>query len=224
MIGTDIDSRAPLRDLPAEEVRDRDVDSVLPETDGVLRFTKRVARSTALSRLNYVRTGVEINTGSVRDIPELRAAFLSFHQHHRALSRIALTEPDERAWTARVSTYEEYFADGRALLHLARLDGRCVGYAFTVLHPGSDDTFPLGAGYGELYTLAVLPEARGSGIGTALLDAVDAALADRAIQNLTVAVMTQNEPAIRLYRRRGLIPGELIMYRIGSSSSVTASQ
>ena len=27
--------------------------------------------------------------------------------------------------------------------------------------------------------------------------------------------MGQNEAAIRLYRRRGLIPGELIMYRIG---------
>ena len=171
-----------------------------------------------------MRVAVEINTGSVRDIPELRAAFLSLQEHHRGLSAIALTEPDERAWTARVSTYEEYFADRRALLHVARLDGGCVGYAFTVLHPGSDDTFPLGAGCAELYPLAVLPEARGSGIGIALLDAVDAVLADRAIQNLTVAVMAQNEPAIRLYRRRGLVPGELIMYRIGSSSSVAAKQ
>jgi ribosomal protein S18 acetylase RimI-like enzyme len=171
-----------------------------------------------------VRTGVEISTGSVRDIPELRAAFLSLHEHHRALSLIALTEPDERAWTARVSTYEEYFAENRALLHVARLDGRCVGYTFTVVHPGSDDTFPLGAGYAELYTLAVLPESRRSGIGTALLDAVDEALADRAIPNLTVAVMPQNEAAIRLYRRRALIPGELIMYRISRSSPDTAKQ
>jgi len=169
-----------------------------------------------------VRAGFEINTGSVRDIPELRAAFLSLHKHHRALSRIALTEPDERAWTERVSTYEEYFAEGRALLHVARLDGRCVGYALTVLHRGSDDTFPMGAGYAELYTLAVLPAWRGSGVGTALLDAVDAALADRAIPNLTVALMSENEAAIRLYRRRGLLPGELIMYRIGSSSSDAA--
>lgn len=161
--------------------------------------------------------GVEIATGSVRDIPALRGVFLSLHEHHRGLSRVALTEPDERAWTERVSTYEQYFAENRALLHVARLDRRCVGYALTVLHPGSDDTFPLGAGYAELYTLAVLPEWRGSGVGTALLDAVDAALAERAIPNLTVAVMAQNEAAIRLYGRRGLIPGELIMYRIGQS-------
>ena len=79
----------------------------------------------------------------------------------------ALTEPDDRAWAERVRTYEQHFAADQALLRVARIEGRCVGYAFTVLHPGSDDAFPLGAGYAELYTLAVLPEARGLGIGTA---------------------------------------------------------
>lgn len=157
----------------------------------------------------------EIGPGSAADIPELKAAFLSLHDHHRALSAVAVTEPDDRAWAERIRTYEQGFAEDRALLHLARIGGWCVGYAFTVLHPGSDDTFPLGAGYAELYTLAVLPEFRGSGIGTALLDVVDAALADVAIPNLTVAVMAQNDAAIRLYGRRGLVPGELIMYRIG---------
>ena len=32
-------------------------------------------------------------------------------------------------------------------MHLALIEGQCVGYALTVLHPGSDDTFRLGAGY-----------------------------------------------------------------------------
>jgi ribosomal protein S18 acetylase RimI-like enzyme len=171
-----------------------------------------------------VGSAVDIIPGSVTDIPQLRDAFLSLHDHHRRLSAVALTEPHERAWTARVSTYEQYFAEGRALLHLARIEGRCVGYALTVLHPGSDDTFPLGAGYAELYTLAVLPDLRGSGIGSALLDAVDSALSIRAIANLTVAVMCTNEPAIRLYRRRGLIPAELILYRIGGTPSDVATQ
>jgi ribosomal protein S18 acetylase RimI-like enzyme len=156
----------------------------------------------------------EISRGSAADIPDLEAAFLSLHEHHRALSAVALTEPAERAWAERVRTYKQWFSENRALLHLARIAGRCVGYAFTVLHPGSDEWFPLGAGYAELYSLAVLPEVRGLGIGTALLDVVDAALAEAAIPNLTVAVMVQNDPAIRLYRRRGLVPGELIMYRV----------
>jgi ribosomal protein S18 acetylase RimI-like enzyme len=167
---------------------------------------------------------VEISAGSVGDIPRLREAFLALHAHHRRLSAVVLTEPDERAWAARVSTYEQYFAEGRALLHLARVDGYCVGYALTVLHPGSDDTFPLNAGYAELYTLAVLPGSRGSGIGSALLDAVDTALRNRAIANLTVAVMCANEAAIRLYQRRGFLPGELILYRIGGERSDVMTQ
>lgn len=149
----------------------------------------------------------EISPGTVADIPELKTAFLSLHDHHRALSAVKLTEPDDRAWTERMHTYEQYFAEDRALLHLARIGGKCVGYAFTVVHAGSDDTFPLAAGYAELYTLAVVPRLRRSGIGTALLDVVDAALNDSAIPNLTVAVMAQNDAAIRLYRRRGLVPG-----------------
>jgi ribosomal protein S18 acetylase RimI-like enzyme len=160
--------------------------------------------------------GYEISLGSEADIPQLKRAFLSLHDHHRALSVVAVTEPNDRAWAERARTYERHFAEARALLHLARVGGLCVGYAFTVLHGGSDDTFPLGAGYAELYTLAVVPERRGSGIGTALLDVVDAALRDASIPNLTVAVMPQNDAAIRLYRRRGLVPGELIMYRLGA--------
>jgi ribosomal protein S18 acetylase RimI-like enzyme len=140
-----------------------------------------------------MQAACDISTGSVQDIPQLRTAFVSLHDHHRRLSTIALTEPDKRAWTARASTYEQYFDEDRALLHLAWAGGDCVGYAFTVLHPGSDDTFPLGAGYAELYTLAVLRQSRGSGVGTALLDAIDGALADRAITNLTVAVMASTK-------------------------------
>lgn len=164
---------------------------------------------------------VAISVGSVDDIPQLREAFLSLHDHHRQTSLVALTEPDERAWKARAATYRQHFDEGRALLHVARIDGRCLGYAFTVLHEGSDDTFPLGAGYAELYTLAVLPGVRGEGIGTSLLDAVDAELAARKIAHLSVAVMACNEAAIRLYRRRGLVAGELVMYRIGDGDAGT---
>lgn len=149
------------------------------------------------------------------DVPALKSVFLALHEHHRGLSAVALTEPDERAWAARAATYERQFAEDRAVLHIARSGGECLGYAFTIMHPGDEDTFPLRAGYAELYTLAVLPRARGAGIGTALLDAVDEALREAGVPNLTVAVMAGNEAAIRLYRRRGLVAGELIMYRIG---------
>lgn len=167
-----------------------------------------------------VDPGVEISIASAKVLPQLREVFLSLHDHHRRITGVPLTEPDERAWTARVSTYQQFFDQGQALLHVARADGGCVGYALTLLHAGSDDTFPLGAGYAELYTLAVLPRWRGNGVGSALLDAVDRALRERGVVNLTVATMCTNEAAIRLYRRRGLIPAELILYRIGAPGTV----
>jgi hypothetical protein len=44
-----------------------------------------------------VPAAVTITLGSVGDIPELREPFLALHEHHRRISAVALTEPDERA-------------------------------------------------------------------------------------------------------------------------------
>jgi ribosomal protein S18 acetylase RimI-like enzyme len=82
-----------------------------------------------------------------------------------------------------------------------------------VLHDGADDTFPLAPRYAELYTLSVAEGRRGAGIGSRLLDAVDAALADEGDPPLVVSVMVGNTGALRLYERRGLVPGELVLYR-----------
>ena len=60
------------------------------------------------------------------------------------------------------------------------------------------------------------PGWRGQGIGTLLLDFVDAELAARGISDLIVAVMIGNSDAQRLYERRGLRPAEIVLYRFGS--------
>ena len=164
----------------------------------------------------------------VTDVEIVRAGVERIDDLRRALPRAARPPPQsvgrraDRAGRPRlggpVATYTGHFSADRAILHLALRDGTPVGYAFTVLHDGSDDTFPLAPRYAELYTLAVAPEARRAGIGTALLDAVDATLNDLGITSLTVAVMADNEAAIRLYQRRGMVPGELILYRLGTAA------
>jgi ribosomal protein S18 acetylase RimI-like enzyme len=56
--------------------------------------------------------------------------------------------------------------------------------------------------------------ARGAGVGSALLDAVDEELAARGIIGLVIGVMEGNDGARRLYERRGLVPGWLQLYRV----------
>ena len=63
----------------------------------------------------------------------------------------------------------------------------------------------------------MLPEERGAGVGTALLDAVDrGARRARDVADLQVAVMAGNADALRLYERRGLRPAELVLFRFGA--------
>jgi hypothetical protein len=74
--------------------------------------------------------------------------------HHRGVSEIPLTEPDDRAaWSPRAATYAGFFGDSSAILHLAPRDGVTVGYVFTVLHDGTNDTFELAPRYADLLVL-----------------------------------------------------------------------
>ena len=58
----------------------------------------------------------------------------------------------------------------------------------------------------DLATLAVLPELQGQGVGSALLDRVDARLQELKIDDLVIDVVSTNIDAIRLYERRGAVP------------------
>jgi GNAT superfamily N-acetyltransferase len=106
-------------------------------------------------------------------------------------------------------------ASGEDVVLIAQRDGRAVGYAFLHLHHGPDDTWPVEGRWGEVVSLSVLPGERGSGIGTRLLDAVDAELEARGVHDLQVDVMAGNADALRLYQRRGLMPAELVLFRFG---------
>jgi ribosomal protein S18 acetylase RimI-like enzyme len=82
------------------------------------------------------------------------------------------------------------------------------------IEQGPDDTWPVNEQYAELDSLSVAPEERGH-IGGALFEAVESELSRRGVTDLVVAVMTGNAAAMRFYERRGLTPGELLLYRFG---------
>lgn len=155
---------------------------------------------------------VTVARAGVESVDDLHPLFLALHRHHRSVTDLPLVADDE-AWRARRATYRAWFAEGRALLFVARAGETPVGYALVVWHEGSDDTFPLAPRYAELFTLSVAEGARGAGVGGHLLDAVDEALAGEGDPPLAIAVMASNTDALRFYARRGVLPGELLLYR-----------
>jgi ribosomal protein S18 acetylase RimI-like enzyme len=158
---------------------------------------------------------IEIAAAGAERIDELEPLWLALHRHHRAVSAAPVVEDDDASWARRRAWYLEMLAGGEDVVLIAERDGRAVGYAFLHMHHGPDDTWPVGERWGEVVSLSVSPEERGAGVGTALLDAVDAELAARGVADLRVAVMAGNAAALRLYERRGLRPAELVLFRFG---------
>ena len=82
-----------------------------------------------------------------------------------------------------------------------------LGYAVWALEPTPwPATFVTSRDAAELHTLLVRPEARGQGIGSALLDDFEAWLVATGTTDAVIGVVPANARAIALYRRRGFEP------------------
>jgi ribosomal protein S18 acetylase RimI-like enzyme len=146
-------------------------------------------------------------------IDELRPLWLELHHHHARVSRVQPFVDDETSWIARRRSYVETYEHGGFGL-VAEDEHGLAGYAMVRIHEGPDDSWALEDRYGEVWTVVVAERTRGRGIGSALLDAVDAELERRGIRDLMIGVMEGNDAARRLYERRGLVPGWLQLYRV----------
>jgi ribosomal protein S18 acetylase RimI-like enzyme len=156
-----------------------------------------------------------IGIAGVERLPELRELWLSLHRHHRTTARAAIQPDDDLSWAICRAGYHELMSRGRGFVIVADDDAGPVGYAAVEIHDGPDDTYAGDDGRGEVLTLVVAESERGSGLGSALLDAVDAELAVRGISDQIIAVMDGNGAAQRLYERRGFTVAELILFRQG---------
>ena len=91
---------------------------------------------------------------------------------------------------------------GEAFVLVARKEAHVVGYAFVCIE-GPDPVWYTGDSHATLATLCVDQAERGNGIGGALLDAVDAELERRGVEDVEIGVDTGNVVAAELYERRG---------------------
>jgi GNAT superfamily N-acetyltransferase len=104
--------------------------------------------------------------------------------------------------------------NGTAAVFLAEDEGRAVGTATGAAY----DAAP---GEAHVYAMWVAPDARGAGVGRALLDAVARWARDRGDSRLQLQVTEANDPARAFYGACGFIEtGERVPLREGSELEV----
>ncbi len=128
--------------------------------------------------------------------------------HHRHLDGhdLPIRGADE-AWTMRHREYLTWLEDGSGLLLVARSGATSLPCGYVFLRTiSSGPTFEFGGLRGEVESLVVALEARGAGIGTALLQASREELRRLGCTYWSVSVMEANQGAIQVYERAGFRP------------------
>lgn len=123
-------------------------------------------------------------------------------EHHLSVGAAGLpTIPRSESWPLRRAHYERLASEAPGVsIWLASDAGSPAGYAL------AHEDYVSGSRAQILETLSVLPAARGTGLGSRLMDAVDEEALARGIRVAAVDVLGGNERARKLYLRRGYLP------------------
>jgi ribosomal protein S18 acetylase RimI-like enzyme len=149
--------------------------------------------------------------GTRDDLDALEPLWVSVHHRHRAtMPELEPYVDDATTWAVRRALYVDLLAKEDTVLLLARVEEELVGYGLAHVMPVQEtwvgDTWVTGPRIGEIESVAVLPAHRGWGIGPAILDGLEQALAAQGVRDLVLGVLPGNTRAIRLYERRGYRP------------------
>jgi ribosomal protein S18 acetylase RimI-like enzyme len=146
--------------------------------------------------------GITIETLGPADIEVVGPLWKALMDHVAALpDALVPVRPSDESWVLERAVMLEALA-GDAFVLVARRGGEAVGYAFVTID-GPDPVWYTGDSSAELAHLCVAEDERGNGVGSALLDAVDAELARRGVEDVEIGVDTGNDGAARLYESRG---------------------
>jgi ribosomal protein S18 acetylase RimI-like enzyme len=142
-------------------------------------------------------------------LDEVEPLFKAMHEHHRAgrpsAASVRPFRSADEAWARRRAHYHGLLEAGRGHLFLAEEDGRAIGYAM-VSETGGQATLQTGTRMAELESLSVLPDARGAGVGRALMTAVHELVHELGAGEVMLYVMDGNDGALRFYERYGMRP------------------
>ena len=122
----------------------------------------------------------------------------------------AAFEPDRRRDPAFATEHwrvlQRRHAEKHGIFLIAEYDGQPAGWAFA--YDESNEVFVIEAErrHGFLAELYVMPEARGKGLGRALIEGCEAWARGRGHKLLSVGVLAKNPSAIRAYEGAGYAP------------------
>lgn len=161
----------------------------------------------------------QLRVGSAADIDLVEPLWVAVHHRHiESMPELAPYVDDTQTWRARRELYEELLAKPDSLLLLATVDGELIGYGLTHVMPvaGSwiEDTWRTGDRVGEIESLSVLPAYRGTGLGSELLERLEAHLRDLGVEDMILGALAGNADAVRLYERRGYRPTWLYLSKL----------
>lgn len=121
------------------------------------------------------------------------------------------------AWRRRRAKYEEWLSKPGAFLLIAEQDAHSVGYAVVSLGEGYDG-WRSPERVADLHDFAVLPDVRGCGIGTMLMNAVERELLAAEVEYCRLRVIARNVDAVRFYEQRGMtVVSHIMLGRLGGS-------
>lgn len=145
----------------------------------------------------------------VEDVDRVRALWDAMVAHHQAVVPDVPPQDPGEAWRRRRAQYVAWLNDshGRLLVAVPADDpeGAPLGYALVRMR-AAGETWDVGERVGELESLAVSADARGAGVGTALLRVARELLRADGVAYWGVEVMDANAGAARLYEREGFGP------------------
>jgi GNAT superfamily N-acetyltransferase len=103
--------------------------------------------------------------------------------------------------------------EGHGIFLIAEGDAKPVGWAFAHDTPGHLFVVEPQRRHGSIAELFVVPQARGKGLGRALIEGCEAWARKRGHALLTLGVLAQNAHAIRAYEGMGFAPYTMILRR-----------
>jgi len=147
-------------------------------------------------------SGITIEKLDPADIDDVAPLWKALLDHVAALPEaIVPVRPSDESWRLERKEMREALA-GDAFVLVARRGVEAVGYLFVRIE-GPDPVWYTGDLRAELAHLSVAEGERGNGVGGALMDAMDAELESRGVEDVEIGVDTGNDMAVRLYEGRG---------------------